>query len=390
MRSCPRCRFMNAPQKNYCDQCDAPIGLRAANASGDAPPAAATQPAAPKPAGLPAAGRNLQSFTPPPSSPTVPPPPIPTATREAPRGIELFPSGALYFFKSVLALLALAAIAIAAYIIFLNWRQQFRPEVLVVQLAERYLALLKDGNYPAAYRMLTAAAREGLSMEDFGRLRNTTPWTYSGIRILKVEPDAVLIGYDLAVQGRPTAQDTLLFIRDGRDWARPYNWHVVKEIESAFEKGDADLALILSQKAVHINPRDAMARGYLCEALYYRKVWNQIETECRRALDMHQKYPSKLSPKSLYHLHAILGDTYKNALRRPKDAVAQYDLMLAFPNISREDQCELILARAEAHEAAGDVSAAISDIDFAAPLCTRPEDAAFIKRKRPALAGRLR
>jgi len=39
------------------------------------------------------------------------------------------------------------------------------------------------------------------------------------------------------------------------------------------------MALIRAQEAVRINPRDPMARGYLCEAVYYRKVPEETERE---------------------------------------------------------------------------------------------------------------
>jgi hypothetical protein len=64
-----------------------------------------------------------------------------------------------------------------------------------------------------------------------------------------------------------------------------------------------------------------MARGYLCEAAYYRKSPADTERQCLAAIDLSHVYPSNLSLKSLYHLHAILADTYKNALRKPELAL---------------------------------------------------------------------
>jgi hypothetical protein len=128
-----------------------------------------------------------------------------------------------------------------------------------------------------------------------------------------------------------------------------------------------------------------MARGYLCEAVYFRKVPEETERECAAALQLSQTYPSKLSLKSLYHLHAILGDTYKNSLRKYPQAVAQFDALLAFPDLAPADQCDLLLVRADTLLAMGKGDEAAADLQTAAGLCTKPEDLAFIRQRQSAL-----
>jgi hypothetical protein len=99
-----------------------------------------------------------------------------------------------------------------------------------------------------------------------------------------------------------------------------------------------------------------------------------------------QIYPSKLSLKSLYHLHAILGDTYKNALKKYPEAIAQYDALLAFPDLAPADQCDLLLARCDTRIAMGRNAEAAADLQTAAGVCTKPEDFDFI-RKRQAIVN---
>ena len=110
----------------------------------------------------------------------------------------------------------------------------------------------------------------------------------------------------------------------------------------------------------------------------------ETERECSAALQLSQIYPSKLSLKSLYHLHAILGDTYKNALRKYPEAVAQYDVLLAFPDLAPADQCDLLLARADTRIAMGQNTEAAADLQTAAGVCTKPEDLGYIRKKRQA------
>src|SRR5262249_5219889 len=151
------------------------------------------------------------------------------------------------------------------------------------------------------------------------------------------------------------------------------------------DRGDPDMAMLLAQAAVSVDPRDPMARGYLCEAFYYRKVPLSAQKECETALQLIQKYPSKLSLKSLYHLHAILGDTYKNNLRVFDRAADEYSLMLKFPALSAEDQCQLLLARADTYAQMGRAQESMNDLTSAAGLCAKPEDQQFIQKKQAEL-----
>jgi hypothetical protein len=125
-----------------------------------------------------------------------------------------------------------------------------------------------------------------------------------------------------------------------------------------------------------------MARGYLCEAAYYRKSAADTERQCLAAIDLARVYPSNLDLKSLYHLHAILADTYKNALQKPDLALDQFAQMLAFPSISPADQCEILLARAEAYITLSRPGEALADANRAGQLCVRPQDQQYIEKLR--------
>jgi hypothetical protein len=106
---------------------------------------------------------------------------------------------------------------------------------------------------------------------------------------------------------------------------------------------------------------------------------------CVRALELVSTYPSNLTLKSIYHLHAILADTYNHALAKPDKALEQFGLMLSFKNISPEDQCQILLARAESYRLMSRPGQALADIDRGAELCTSPADLAYIQSMRDAL-----
>lgn len=345
VKLCAKCQFKNSTQKSFCDRCGEPL-----NAAAPPPTATAT--------------------------------PMPRqATPPEPRSRELLPSGALYFFKSVLAILFMFGLATIAALVYMEKKRLERPDAVVLRLAESYLGALSVRDYEKAYSILAPATRGSLTLEQFRVTRDTTPWSWSGLAIAQSEPDAMFLEYQLEVEGREPEKDYLLFTLEGGRWVRPYNWHILRETEAAFESSSADIALLRAQEAVRLNPRDPMARGYLCEALYYRKAIKQLEAECRAAIKLSRVYPSKLSPRSLYHLHAILGDSFKNQLSRPEDAIAEYGVMLAFPKLSHEDQCELRLARADSYAALGKAAQSVAELELASPLCAKPEDQKYIDGK---------
>ncbi len=329
---------------------------------------------------LPQAGHSQQEFTAsnPTPLPAAPPTEPPRTTTSARRRMSLAKSG-----LSAVVLLALGA----AGAWFLNQRRAAqRPEVVVPKLAEQYLTALSQNDFATAYGMLSAAAQAQSSLDEFRQLRGTEPWTWSNISIASREPDAVLISYDLSLSGARAKKDYLLFVlQPNGQWVRPYNWGLLKKIESAFDRSDPDMAMILAQAAVNVDARDPMARGYLCEALYYRKLPDQAAKECEEALILASKYPSSLTPKSLYHLYAILGDTYANSLKLYDKAADDYGRMLRFPELSADDQCQLLLARADSFSKSSNPQGELADLTSAAAVCNKQEDQQFIARRRAEL-----
>lgn len=382
---CPRCQARSSLAKNFCDQCGAGFNaLRPQAPSSLGIPQTAIRHGPPpelQAISLPPAGRSMQSFTP--LSAATPADLTPAKTTESVFGPKPLPMAV----KAVLWILLALGLGLAAWQAGKR-REERRPETLVPRLAAQYLEALRRNDAAKAYSMLSRSAQAGCTLEEFLRLRDTAPWSWSGLALARVEPEAVLVQYDLILEGRPPERDYLLFaLEDGR-WVRPYNWSLLKKIEGAFDRNDPDTALVEAQRAVRINPRDPMARGYLCEAVYYRKIPREIERECVLALGLSQRYPSKLSAKSLYHLHAILGDSYKNALKKYPEAAAEYGVMLSFPNLSPADQCDLFLARSDAYASAGKSPEAAADLGRASGLCAKPADLDYIARRRSALEAR--
>ena len=281
---------------------------------------------------------------------------------------------------------AFATFAVVASLVAIwYWTENNKPENASHRAAVQYLEILRAKNYTAAYAQFSDSSRKYCTLEEFVATRDTSTWTWSDLHIDHIEPGAVLFAYELAIEGMPPRTDRVLFVEENRKWVRPYSWALMRKVEEAFEKNNADMGLVLAQAAATVNPRDPMARGYLCEAAYYRKSPADTERQCLTAIELSHVYPSNLSLKSLYHLHAILADTYKNALKKPELALDQFAQMLAFPNISPADQCEILLARSEAYQTLSRPGEALSDANRAAQLCVRPQDLGYIEEIRRKL-----
>jgi tetratricopeptide (TPR) repeat protein len=414
-RVCGQCGTQNSVAKNFCDKCghsiadlgaiapppktqlpgspaaDIPMTVIKRLPPSGPPQAPGANPAAPAPAGgkpnppaperpgsLPHPGKPSQNFAAPLDDLWSAPAPAPVASETVVRPRSRFWGNALN------ALAALLGVSAAAYGIW-TYRESKKPEILVPKLAAQYLEALRTRDYGRAYGMFSDAAKKNATLDEFTASRDTTTWSWSGLRIEYREPGAMLLGYDLKAESSPPRRDHLLFTQEGDRWSRPYNWTLMRQVEEAFDKGDADKGLILAQAAATVNPRDPMAWGYLCEAAYYRKLPSDTELRCLRALELSRTYPSNLSLKSLYHLHAILADTYHHALNAPDKALDQYAEMLAFPGISPADQCQILLARSQAYASMSRPGEALADLERGSQLCVDPADQAFIQKMRDSL-----
>ncbi|MDP3543994.1 MAG: hypothetical protein Q8T11_16130 [Elusimicrobiota bacterium] len=421
-RVCGGCGFQNSLAKNYCDKCGNPISeiravvappppTSAPDAPKDAIPATvvkrlskepAEKKSTPPPAVLPPAKQ--KAFEPgAPSAPlaNTPPPggPLPFAGRQAvdpfaassasndPWAPVAPPQAAFIARPSPWIGRARRAVTVAfatfavlgALVAVWHWTENNKPENAAHRAAVRYLEDLRARDYAEAYSQFSEIARKYCTLEEFTASRDTSTWTWSDLRLEHLEPGAVLFSYSLNVEGQAPRVDRVLFVEEDRRWVRPYSWVLMRKVEEAFEKNNADMGLVLAQAAATVNPRDPMARGYLCEAAYYRKSPLDTERQCLTAIELSRVYPSNLSLKSLYHLHAILADTYKNSLMKPELALDQFAQMLAFPSISPADQCEILLARSEAYLALSRPGEALADADRAGQLCVRPQDLSYIE-----------
>lgn len=423
-RVCGGCGFQNSLAKNYCDKCGNPISEIGPVV---APPPPTAVPDAPKNE-IPATVVKHLSKEPapkkeaPPPAPALPPAkkkafepgapsaspagaPLPVAGRHAvdpfaassvsndpwspvaPPQAEFIPKPSPWFAmarRAVTAAFATFAV-IAALVSVWHWTENNKPENASHRAAVRYLEDLRARDYAAAYAQFSEVSRRYCTLEEFTASRDTSTWTWSDLRIEHIEPGAVLFAYNLNVEGQAPRIDRVLFVEENKKWVRPYSWVLMRKVEEAFEKNNADMGLVLAQAAATVNPRDPMARGYLCEAAYYRKSPVDTERQCLTAIELSRVYPSNLSLKSLYHLHAILADTYKNALKKPDLALDQFAQMLAFPSISPADQCEILLARSEAYLALSRPGEALADANRAGQLCVRPQDLAYVEEIRRKL-----
>ncbi|MBI4060354.1 MAG: zinc ribbon domain-containing protein [Elusimicrobia bacterium] len=380
-RVCGSCGFQNSLAKNYCDKCGTPIaeiGTVVAPPPRTAvpgspqsdipatvvkhiPPAKlkAAEPGAPRGA-LPASNDSWSAVAPRRDEKTSPPPPWVGVLR-----------------RVLTAAFATAAVAASLAAVW-YWNEYDKPENAVRRAGVLYLEALRARDYAAAYSQFSDLARKHCTLEEFVASRDSAAWSWSGLRIEHAEPGAVLLAYELSVQGSPPRTDRVLFVQESAKWVRPYNWTLMRRLEEAFNNNRAEEGLVLAQTASRINPRDPLARSYLCEAAYYRKSPSDAVRECSAAIETARVYPSSLSPQNLYRLHAILADTYKNALRDPGSALDHFSRMLSFPSLSPADQCAILLARSEAYLALSRPGEALADADGAGRVCVRPRDADYI------------
>lgn len=394
-RVCGACGNQNSIPKNFCDKCGQTIG----GLGPAAPPPKTGIPGAPA-ADIPATMIRRADGPQPPAEPVGPPMAarrlaepgstpglddlwtVPAQTPVSEETVSRPSSTARRRALNVLA--ALVGVAAAAYGIW-RWRESRLPEIAVPKLAAEYLDALRSRDYARAYEMFSPTARTYCTEAEFRASRDETPWTWSSLRIVRREPGAIVLDYDLQVQSSTPRTDHLLFtLEDGR-WTRPYNWTLLRQAEEAFGKGDPDKGLALAQAAGTVDPRDPMAWGYLCEAAYYRKSPADAATRCAKALELAQVYPSNISLKSLYRLHAILADTYRHALGKQNLALEQFAQMLAFHGISPADQCQILLARSQLYSEISRPGEALADLDRGAQLCADPRDQARIQQFRQAL-----
>ncbi len=411
-RVCGGCGFQNSVPKNYCDKCGTPIStlgpitappLAQGGPKSDIPqtvvkhvkppkkeesPVVALPPAK-KGASEPGAPQGAQPIQP--AGQQIPDPfaAMPGAdvwTPIAPAQSQETRPSRIPRWVGVLRRILTAGFGTFAVIASLigvwHWTEKNKPENASRAAAVRYLTALQAGDFAAAYSQFSEPARKNCTLDEFVASRDTHTWTWSGLHIEHTEPGAMLFAYELEITGMPPRTDRVLFVEENKKWLRPYSWTLMRKVEEAFDKNNAELGLMLAQAAATVNPRDPMARGYLCEAAYYRKLPADAERQCVSALELALTYPSNLTLKSQYHLHAILADTYKNALQKPDLALEQFSQMMAFPSISPADQCEILLARSEAHQALSRPGEALADTDLAGKLCTRPQDLAYIQQIR--------
>ncbi|MFI5362372.1 MAG: hypothetical protein ACHQ49_10415 [Elusimicrobiota bacterium] len=389
-RVCGKCGAQNSVVKTFCDKCGESIAVLGPGTPAPGPVSPSpgipltevkslpTPGAALNPGGLPSPGQAAPGLGAPLDDLWSAPAPSPVTIQAASRPKARAWRGMLH------SLAALLGVAAAAYGVW-TFVIAKKPEILVPHLAARYLEALRTRDYAKAYAMFSDAAKSNATLEEFRASRDETAWTWSGLRIEHREPGAVLLAYDLQAGGGPPRTDHVLFTLDGERWVRPYNWTLMRQVEAAFDKGDAEQGLVLASAAATVNPRDPMAWGYLCEAAYYRKLPQETQTRCVRALELAATYPSNLSMKSLYHLHAILADTYDHALNNPARALEQYGQMLGFPAISPADQCQILLARSQAYAGISRPGEALADLERGAALCVEPADRAFIQKLRESL-----
>lgn len=223
----------------------------------------------------------------------------------APARPPLLPTGLGYVIKSALSILSLVVLAAATAVIFIYQRRARGVEGGVPRLAERYLTALASADYATAYDFLSPKAQARCSKQEYRRLRGEGVWTIKDVKLAKLEADAAVVSYAWSVEGRAPVTIYLPFELVAGRWLVPFNLNLLRGVEDAVRRNDPDLALLDSQEAVRVAPRDPIARASSCEAAFFRKLYDQAVPECRAALALAAEYPSNISAQRLEHVRAL-------------------------------------------------------------------------------------
>ena len=273
VKLCGGCSFKNSLQNNYCDRGGASLAAGAPQEapgpepeSSDIPKTVLRRSSASAPGGLqlPQAGRVEQG---------PPPTPVPTGTlrkKTTSRVVTRSKPRATPLIRVVLAVLVL----IAAGFQYLRLNDPKRTALLA---AEEYLASISLQNGPAAYALLSSQAKANCGLEEFKSLLNAPG---QALGHFAVDPSKILLSKTAARVPYGKSNASLFLIREGGRWAVPFNRNLLGKAQEALRRGDADMALLLSQSAIRVSPEDPEARGLLCQAYALRKMDTEFQNEC--------------------------------------------------------------------------------------------------------------
>lgn len=291
---------------------------------------------------------------------------------------------------STLLGLVLFIITLSLYGLY-YWHFKHNPRTKLVRTAVRYLGALQNGDIEAAYGLLSEASRSDCSLEDYKRLVPASGWSFDpkSVSIETMEENWAQVRYEAHAPNSPAEKDRMEFAQEGKRWLRSYDWSLLAKAEQTVDDGDYASADASARKAAAINPSNALARYYLCESAYYRQSPQEALEECRKAAELAKKYPSGIEDANLFHLHSILADVFKNMLDKPdyNEAAREYGILLAMPQASPAQRCDILLARADARTLSGDIATAARDYQDAGGACVSEDDLSYARSAMRIFSG---
>lgn len=305
---CPKCGAKSAAQKNFCDACGTPLAAPGAASSPDPgiPQTAIRkigEPSAPPArSSLPPAGRSVQSYEGGAYGPAGPGTEPPRTTPR--RGREFLPHGLGYVLHGAFSVLVMLAVLGMTVFAVLRVRGRGRSIDDSQAAAAQVLTLWARGAASLIHETLTTPAKNATSPDDLLAARGVEPWAWSNLRLLRSEPEAALFGYDAGQPGKPQRPQTLLLVQENDRWAQPYNAIPLRKAATALARREPDIAAMHAQMAASLDPRDPVARLYLCEALTARRM-PQAAAECAAAERVRAAYPERLDERQTQRLRDL-------------------------------------------------------------------------------------
>lgn len=240
--------------------------------------------------------------------------------------------------------------------------------------AKAYLTDISLGRFDKAYELLSAKSRAICTSADYiAKSREyyaAQPMLeFRDVQIFSLDKDSAVIGYQLKGSDSAWKPDYISFAREDGRWTRPYIWTLFQPIEDAENRKDFPQALGLAQKLYETDPSDPRSSAYLCETEFFMRLYEKSMQSCRRTLDSTPFYPVGFKSGELYRFNLYYADSLR-FLQMDRVALMEYDKLLKWPGLTPEEQCPLLLSRADSLVAVRDYDRALPDVVMAEKVCT--------------------
>ena len=411
---CGDCGFLNAVEKNYCDQCSTLMTLKPGQAA--------------EPGGAPVLPARPGEKEPPPKKPfqfemqpiqdtvaekeesfrnrplgkdfpaPVPPairPPAPAAPPMPPKPDKLQMTARISFSSRKVygALVTAGLLAVLAFFLYLIAAPHI-PKFSLEMAANSYLKRLSTGRYEEAYDLLSTNSKSACSLKNYveysiqhyGKIPS---WGFRNVEVFVMEPDAAMVRYQLREGTGTWRTDYISFVKEHNKWMRPYIWMLFEPIDTAIAKQDYPQALFLAQKLFLTDPMDPRTSGYLCVSEFFMGLYSNASDSCRKTVLSAETYPVGFSDEEIFWFKFYYADSLR-FVQKLELALDEYGELLKYKGISMKEQCPILLSRADAYVKLSKYDFALDDMLKADGVCMDETNRAEVRKRMQFINGDAR